>query len=272
MAGPASLAGVRKAALMALIFGLLSLPLPLWRAAASLTATVSNRPEWKAWIVLALIVAALFTAVLPVFLFTLYRNQGALHVPRGLGRLSLAGAIALGAVVLLNLARSPGSLSPRLEALRGVDWRSGGSAFSAAIRQSATAGILSDALSLLSDASYIALLVAISRYGAGSSDSETRASNALILAARSAAFALGVWGAFSAARALLAPTAYESLREAVPPGRLPSLTRYAWEPVSDLVVAAGLWIAPFVIYRSASPFRTRREPANPINWDDPSGE
>ncbi len=55
----------------------------LWNSAPSLIAPMSTHPEARWWLIPEILVVFLFTPILPVFYFALYRNIGSLRISRG---------------------------------------------------------------------------------------------------------------------------------------------------------------------------------------------
>ena len=166
---------VRTAAFIAGITALLSLPLPLWNATRSILAVAAQHGV-TVWIIPALVLGCLFTAILPVFFFALSRNTGALHVPKGS---RLFGLAAAGVFVVLVAVQLPGSIR-NVSALLG-EW---------------------------ANLAYVLLLVALVRYRADEAPEDVPVPLLLRSVSRVAAITWGIWGAFCLATLAGAPFAY----------------------------------------------------------------
>jgi len=66
---------IRKAALIACIALILSLPVPMWNATQTMFALASTHPQRRGWIIPTTVFIYLFTAIMPVIYFALYRNE-----------------------------------------------------------------------------------------------------------------------------------------------------------------------------------------------------
>src|SRR5579863_7579262 len=79
---------------------LASLPIPMWTATRTMLAIHTTHPLFR-WI--AIMLAYLYSAILPVFYFALSRNEGLPRLSKRLRWVSFAGALAGVAVVAAGL-------------------------------------------------------------------------------------------------------------------------------------------------------------------------
>ena len=86
---------IRKLTLATAIAILAALPLPMWNA----TRNLVTRPSLPAVVWIAIVVAYLCAAILPLFYFAMWRVGGDIVVPRRLRRLCLIGALC-GVIVI----------------------------------------------------------------------------------------------------------------------------------------------------------------------------
>jgi hypothetical protein len=86
---------IRKIALIAFIAALLGLLIPVWRMTQQVAAV--QLPVWaRAPVILF---GYLFSAIMPVFYFALYRNEGTLRFPKHLRQLSWITAMVFACLV-----------------------------------------------------------------------------------------------------------------------------------------------------------------------------
>jgi hypothetical protein len=87
---------LRSVALIACVACVLSLPVPIWNAVqTTIAATAPKNDLWKLAGVLLLVSVLLYSAIIPVFYFALYRNEALLYFPKRLRLLALIAAFAL---------------------------------------------------------------------------------------------------------------------------------------------------------------------------------
>jgi hypothetical protein len=127
----------------------LSLLMPVWNAAQKVAALESTHPGL--WIVA--LMGVLFSAILPVFYLSLYRNEGTLRFSRRERSLAMITALALGVSLLIRLPQLFGSFA--LEGARSVltpetePW---------------TLGDSSAVFGILSDAAYVLMMITVYRH------------------------------------------------------------------------------------------------------------
>jgi hypothetical protein len=93
---------IRKAALITFVATVLGLLMPLWNAAQTVVGIAATHPLWKWWIIPAMMLVVLFSAIMPAFYFALYRNEEPLRFPKDLRPLSLAAALMLAIVMVVG--------------------------------------------------------------------------------------------------------------------------------------------------------------------------
>ncbi len=209
---------IRKVALISFIAAVLGLLLPVWRLTQQ-TAGI-RLSLWAR--VPTLLFAYLFTAIMPVFYFALYRNQGTLRLPKHLRQLSLNTAIVY------------------------VCFVTGGVA--------STVNEVANLLSECSNLAYVLLLFAFSRQSDDESFSpgDVPVSRFLGFVTKAAVILYGIWIAFNLVRVVITPYGYAQLRdlELHVGRRPPQLSRMMLEAIRTLLTQACLFIAPYVIYNS----------------------
>ncbi len=222
VAGPNSASSwysdIRKVALINFIAAVLGLLLPVWRLTQQ-TAEI----RFSLWARIPIVLFGyLFTAIMPVFYFALYRNQGTLRLPKHLRQLSLITAILFASLVT-----------------GGVP---------------STVNEVANLLSECSNLAYVWLLFAFSRQSNDESFSpgDVPVSRFLRFVTKAAVILYGIWVAFNLVRVVITPYAYSHLRiVALETGRRPpQLGRMMLEVIRTLLTQACLFIAPYVIYNS----------------------
>jgi hypothetical protein len=238
-------ANIRNAALVACLASILGSLIPVWNVTQILLATRSaNAQQWAATL-LSVAFAYLFAAILPVFLFTLYRSSGTLHVSESIRSISIAAAIALGMTVAADTFDWIRFAWPYLTAgsrLGGVLSES----------QAPTAmGQISLLLNLFSSLAFIPLLVAFYRQPSDQAEAEVPVSKSLRVVTTVTVIAWGLLVVFSLVRLVLTPYTYVQLRDvALHYGRTPPALIGLMTTAFRIVVSqACLFAAPFFVYR-----------------------
>lgn len=248
---------VRRAALLACVGGVLDLVASLWNSAPGLITPMSTHPEARWWLITGMIVVFLFTPILPVFYFALYRNKGTLRIPRGHRMIGAGTAIVLG----IGLAtRVPGwirSLGPFWTILKTADWRTGGSSVLTVVGDPRTIHLIPTVLQIFGDVAYILLLLALSRQTTDDSSVDVPASSLLRIVTKVAFIAWGLVLIINVGRILLTPYNYFIVRDqayqvGVTP---PTLVDMMVDAIRTLLSQACLFAAPYIVYQS------RREPS-----------
>ena len=94
---------VRRAALFACIATVLGMAVPIWNSARQILALESRIGQMGA--IAAIVAISLFTAIVPLFYFALYRDMGDLPVPGSTRWLAMTAAVT---ILIVILAAIPG--------------------------------------------------------------------------------------------------------------------------------------------------------------------
>jgi hypothetical protein len=174
------------------------------------------------WIIPSITLLCLFTAVMPVFYFALYRHEGTMQFPRPLRKLALAAAAALVLVMAV-----------RFQA-RGWAWN-----WIAAIGP-------------LSNIPYLLLLISISWEVPEEPFARTSPSNLLRIVTQVAVIAWGAWVAFQLVRLPYVAFTYPFMKRiADQVGRsAPSLPEMLTDVLLTFFSQASLLAAPYIVWRS----------------------
>lgn len=240
---------IRNSALLASVAGVLGNALPAWNSSRSLLETVSRSGTAGRWFIPLVIFAYLFTAIMPVLYFALYRNKGTLRISDGLRRLCLIAALTLGTMMAMAVANWTGSLRPSIAAMRAIDWKTGAASVLTASGDPRTIQNLSFFLNLIGQIGVIMLLAALFRERQEASTADIPISRLLAVLARAAAIGWGLWLAFEIVRLALTPYSYFQLQQyASQIGRTPPrLWDMMARMISEVMETACLWVVPFVI-------------------------
>jgi len=248
---------IRKVARITFLTAVLGLLIPLWRETQQVAAI--RLPELARVSIIGF--GYLFGAVLPVFYFALYRNEGTLRFPKPLRRLSLVTAVVFALLAAWSLPDWIGFIDYFSSAT--VEWRRGSAAVLAFVRDPRTVNEVGHLLNGCSNLAYILLLVAFYRQ----SDSESVAAAAdlppsafLRWVTKVALIAYGIWVAFNLVRVVIAPFAIRvaAFKAGVRP---PHLGHVMMEVIEMLLSQACLFVAPYVVYNS---WLRRDEPPDEI--------
>ncbi len=205
---------LRKIALVTCLAMVMSLPIPMWTATRAMLAIPSAHSlfGWS-----ALILAYIFSAILPVFYFALYRNEGTLRLPGRLRFVSLAGAVAGGIVVAAGITQWAGSFR---------------------ISLTTTKMLLSEFASL----ACILLLITLFRQATNSPYKDVPISRLLSVMTSVAVIAGGIWITFNVVAFAV------TLRIAASPGQESDIRTGA---IRTLLEQACLFTAPYIVFKSA---------------------
>jgi hypothetical protein len=160
---------IRNLALVTCLAMVMSLPIPMWTATRAMLA-IPSAHSLSGWT--ALVVAYVFSAILPVFYLALYRNEGTLRLSKRMRVLSLVGAAAGAIVVATGLPLLAGSFGNSL---------------------TVTKMLLSDFVNL----ACVLLLITLFREANGAPGIAVPVSKWLALATKVAVIAGGLWFAFN---------------------------------------------------------------------------
>jgi hypothetical protein len=219
---------IRTAALIAGVTASLILTLGVRDTTRQMIAI--DRRGGTSWTIPFIALALPVAGILPVFLFTLYRNRGTIRIPRRPRMLALCAATVLGILLFSELTGLIGSIPT-------------------------AAGLLRE----LSNSAYILLLIALFRDRTIEAPG-TPASRPLRLAAKVASIIYGGWAAHLFVALALSPIAYWQLRDyALQHGiRPPATWTMELNHLRTALSQACLFAAPYVVYSA-----TRRNPEAP---------
>jgi hypothetical protein len=210
---------VRRAALIACIASVIVVVESLWDGASRMAALGVTGSQW--WVIPAFALLTLFSAIMPVFYFALYRYEGTMRFARPLRKLALGAAVTLGIVTALRSPAWAGSWNP------------------AAIAKH------------LANFTYILLLVSMSRDAVGEQSAQS-ASNFLSVVTKVAVVTWSVWVAFQLVRLAIVEFTYSSLKTyAYQVGHTPPTLRdMAMDVILTLFSQASLLAAPYIVWQS----------------------
>ena len=155
---------LRSTALIACATGVLSLRVPAWNAIRTISAATSpTNAFWRLAGITVLVLTILFSAIVPLFYFALYRNEAMLYFPKRLRLLALIAAVTFFVIVLTTLPAWIRSLGAYFAVLAAFDWRIGAASVLVFVRDPRTIGQLSTLLGEASNIACILMLNAIFR-------------------------------------------------------------------------------------------------------------
>ena len=240
-------------ALTACVTGLLSLPLPAWNAIQTITAATSpTNAFWRLAGIPVLVLTILFSAIIPLFYFALYRNEAMLYFPKRLRLLALIAAVTFVVIVLTTLPAWIRSLAAYFGALAAFDWRMGAASVLVFVRDPRTIGQLSKLLGEASNIACILMLIAIFRCANEPLEADIPVSKLLRDMTKVAVISWGLVVAFLVLRVIAMPYVFFQLRTyAFQIGRTPpQLWVMMAEAVRTLLIQACLFAGPYIVYRS----------------------
>ncbi len=244
---------IKRTALVVCITSALAVVIPVWQAMRQMAALASSHPTMKLWMIPGGVLAWLFTAILPLFFFAVYRNEGTLRFPKYLRLCSLVTALVFGFLVALGLWEWSGYLSSYWTAMKLVDWESGAISVVGAARNPRTIGVVSAVLGEVGNFAYILSLLAFwHQPDSESADAEVPVSRLLSFVTKVALIGYGLWVAFNLVRLVVTPYFYFQLRNtALRIGRQPpQLTNMMASTLRMLLEQACLFMAPYIVYNS----------------------
>ncbi len=163
------------------------------------------------WIVPVIAFGYLFSTIMPVFYFALYRNEGTLRFPKHLRLLSLTTALVFGLFAAWNLSVWIGSIGSYWRAISMLDWRSGGASILAVARDPRTLNQVASLLDECSNLAYILLLIAFFRH-ADNESTGAPVPGLLGFVTKAAVILYGIWVAFNLVRLAAIPFIQSYLR------------------------------------------------------------
>lgn len=247
------LTDLQSVALIACVAGVLSLPVPIWNGMQTVTAVTATKNDfWKSAGILILVLLILYSAVIPIFYFALYRNEYPLYFSKPLRLLALIAAFTFAVILLTTLPAWIRSLAAYLAVFAAFDWSIGATSVLAFVRDSRTIGQLFTLLGELSNIAYILVLIAMFRRADEPLEADAPVSRLLRTMTKIAVISWGLWVAFLVVRVIAMPFAFVQTRTyALQIGRTPPLL---WEMMAEairtLLIQACLFAAPYIVYRS----------------------
>lgn len=217
-----------------------------------MAAIETTRPLWIWWIIPAAVLTSLFTAIMPVFYFALYRNESPLRVPKRLRLLALTAVLTFGVIVVVDLSGWITSLESYWKAMATVDWKSGATSILTIARDRRTFGQLSTVLGEVSNVAYILLLIAIFGQSSDQSDAGVPVAPFLRSTTKLTVIAWGIALVFVCLGLLLTLYSFLQIRsDSLRMGRIPpTFLELLKEPGGRVLVSACMFAAPYIIYRT----------------------
>ena len=194
----------------------------------------------------------LFTAILPVFYFALFRNEGTARFPKRVQPVAIAGVLSLGLFVVTGLPDMARSLGAYWTAIKTPDWTRGAASVLTTARAPGTIGAISTILAELSNLAVLLPLIAFFRNVSDEQHMERPVSRFLNLATTAAVIAWGLFLAVNALRLFAMPFVYFQLRNFALQnlGAPPRFWSMEEEPIRELLLGVGLCAAPYIVYTS----------------------
>jgi hypothetical protein len=249
---------IRRAALATFVASVLNLLISTWGAAHKMAALASMYPGWL--IILGSIAVILFDAILPVFYFALHRDQGTLRLSRELRLVSLTAALMLGASAAIALPHWIASLG-----------QGGTKTLLMPEQRLWTMSGLSGALTILGNAVCMFLMITLYRWKGDQEEEKSIPSSKLLkVTTRLAVIGWGACMVLSIVRLVHSPYDYAALRDAASQnGRiLPPYRDLLVDELLFLLVQAGLFAGPYVIWRASS--RQKRISSMELSTNSPN--
>lgn len=242
---------LRRAAWFAWVATLAGVAIPVWGLVPQMQGLMAQWPRfwWAIW--LAMVAGLALSASLPIFLFALHRNEGALcisHGHRHLGRWAGWAGVAL---LILRLSR----WLPALGVYRDGTLRLQRAADYVYFNSLGFAEVV---LGAISSSTLAMLLLALARYDRAAEVRPT--SSFLVSASRAAAIGWGLVVAGNVVRMAVLPYIYSTVRVqlALLPTPLTFMQMYG-DPALLLCDFAVVFAAPYIVYSS----RQAESPAPP---------
>ena len=182
--------------------------------------TVTKNGFWTLAGILILVI--LYSAIIPIFYFALYRNEAPLYFLKRLRLLALIAAFTFAVIVLTTLPAWIRSLAAYLAVLAAFDWSIGANSVLAFVRDPRTIGQLSTLLGELSNIAGILMLIVIFRGADEPLEADVPVSRLLRVVTKVAVISWGLWVAFLVVRVIAMPFAFVQIRNyALQIGRTP---------------------------------------------------
>jgi len=231
----------------------------MWNAVqTTIAATAPKNDLWRLAGILLLVLVILFSAIIPVFYFALYRNEALLYFPKRLRLLALIAAFAFAVIVLTTLPAYIRSLAAYFAVFAPFDWSIGGASVLGFVRDPRTIGQLSTLLGEASNIACILMLIAIFRCGNEPLEVDVPVSKLLRVMTKVAVITWRVVLVIILVRLAALPYVLFQLRNyALQVGRTPP-TFGDILAIRESLLQACLFAAPYIVYKS---LRERTEDA-----------
>jgi hypothetical protein len=190
----------------------------------------SAHPESRWWMMPLTLFTALFTVLMPIFYFALFRSEGSIRTTKSLRLVALAGSLCVGLFVASGL---PAVIESFKRNPRTID---------------SVSLVFAEASNLFS----ILLLVALFRLKDDDSARTVPMSRMFRLATKITVTAWGLALVLRVLGLILVPFTYFQLRNyALQAGRIsPPFGNLLREAIVGVISSAGLFAAPYILYRS----------------------
>ena len=240
--GPVSLRlrQVKRAALVACIATVIGAAIPMWTSIRQMLALESNIGSniGRLGAIAAILVGYIFAAIVPLFYFALYLNDGDLLVSRNMRRVTITAAAVIG---LLGVAAIPGWIGSFRGESAGRPW---------------TIGDTSAALGEIATLASILPLVALFRLATdGSSERGVSVSRLLRMVTKVAVIAGGIVAVGCVIGVMATPWVYAYLRDrSLEMGYSNvrwTFSRLVFDRVQTALAVVCLYVAPFVVWRGS---------------------
>lgn len=243
------LSDLRNAALVALVAGVMSLPIPMWNATQRMTR-LEAYILYKTWINLFIVLLYVLAATMPVFYYALFRNQVVLHFPKRIRPLALMAMICMLIFATHGLPQIP-KIGAYWTTLKMLDWKKAAT-FLAVARDPNTVGSVSLLLQGFANLASIWLFSVLFRLATNKQMPDPQVSRQFRLTTKVAVVLSGLWFGFNVLRMIASPFVFLQIRNwALHAGRpAPSYWSFAREIVWALLSSAGLFAAPYIVYQS----------------------
>lgn len=228
---------VKRAALVACIAAVLGVAIPMWNYTRQVLALESNIGKLGA--VAAILAGYVFTAIVPLFCFALYRNEGDLLVPRDTRWMTMTAAAVIG---MLSVTAMPAWIASFQRE----------SVLHSAVRPW-TVGDTSTTLGWIANLAGILLLAALFRLaGDGSPERVVAVSKLLRLLTRIAVIAGGIVAVGCVVGLAATPWVYSYVRdrslEAGYSNTRWTFSRLAVDRGRTALTVISVYVAPFVVW------------------------
>jgi hypothetical protein len=246
-------ANLKRSALVACIGAILGLILPFLNLIQTTEAISTTNAVWRWTRIPVVVFVSLFTAILPIFYYALYREGRILRIPKRLRLLALLGAFTDSVIMVAALPQWIGPLSDYWQVIKTLDWKTGAASLTTLVRDPRTLTQLSTALGAFATVAYILLLIAIfCQQNDDLWDAGVPNSRLLDRATKVAVVAWGLVLVVVLIGLVITPYTFSTLRKyALQIGRTtPAFGDLFFRQLRTLLQQASLFAAPYIVYKS----------------------